>query len=478
MRDLGWPPRLPRLPAGPVLRAPPRRPLPAAARRPGAPRTSRSRKFSDTDADAYRPLGRLAGRPRPAARPAARARSRPSWARGARRPARQAALLRRLRGRRRARAPSTSPGCSPPASPTWSRTASSPTRCAACSSVCGVIGTWAGPRSPGTAYVMAHHHVGDIGDGQHRRLGLPARRHGRRHPGAGRRGPLVRRRHPHRRGGRPHQYARRRGHRGHARRRRRVRGADRHHHGAPGDLVPASWSTAATCPPDFVADIERWQVAQRHGEGQPRRRPAAGRSPPTPGSTRRSTAARSCSPSRSTTSRAPSRRRSAAGRRRCRSPTSASPACSTRPLAPAGQARRVDVHPVGAAHLGRRPARGRARRVRRPAGRRAWSAVAPGFTDSVLDRQVIGPYEMEHEYGLIGGNIFHGELTVGQMFHGRPAAGLRRPAYPDPRALPGRLRHPRRRRGHRHPRTQRRPPGAGRPQGRQRPCAARAGSRG
>src|SRR4029453_11119534 len=31
--------------------------------------------------------------------------------------------------------------------------------------VSGVIGTWAGPRSPGTAYVMAHHHIGDLGDG-------------------------------------------------------------------------------------------------------------------------------------------------------------------------------------------------------------------------------------------------------------------------------------------------------------------------
>jgi phytoene dehydrogenase-like protein len=50
-------------------------------------------------------------------------------------------------------------------------------------------------------------------------------------------------------------------------------------------------------------------------------------------------------------------------------------------------------------------------------------AVAPGFADSVLHRQVIGPYEMEHTYGLIGGNIFHGELTLGQMFHARPAAG-------------------------------------------------------
>ena len=50
-------------------------------------------------------------------------------------------------------------------------------------------------------------------------------------------------------------------------------------------------------------------------------------------------------------------------------------------------------------------------------------AVAPGFASSVLHRQVIGPRQMQEEYGLVGGNIFHGELTLGQMFHGRPAAG-------------------------------------------------------
>jgi phytoene dehydrogenase-like protein len=50
-------------------------------------------------------------------------------------------------------------------------------------------------------------------------------------------------------------------------------------------------------------------------------------------------------------------------------------------------------------------------------------AVAPGFTGSVLHRQVIGPHQMQAEYGLVGGNIFHGELSLGQMFHGRPAAG-------------------------------------------------------
>jgi phytoene dehydrogenase-like protein len=50
-------------------------------------------------------------------------------------------------------------------------------------------------------------------------------------------------------------------------------------------------------------------------------------------------------------------------------------------------------------------------------------AVAPGFTASVRHRQVIGPHQMQEEYGLVGGNIFHGELSLGQMFHARPAAG-------------------------------------------------------
>jgi phytoene dehydrogenase-like protein len=49
--------------------------------------------------------------------------------------------------------------------------------------------------------------------------------------------------------------------------------------------------------------------------------------------------------------------------------------------------------------------------------------VAPGFTASILRRQVIGPREMQSEYGLVGGNIFHGEISAGQMFHARPAAG-------------------------------------------------------
>ena len=37
----------------------------------------------------------------------------------------------------------------------------------------GVIGTWAGPCEPGTAYVMAHHSIGDVGDGHLGSWGFP-----------------------------------------------------------------------------------------------------------------------------------------------------------------------------------------------------------------------------------------------------------------------------------------------------------------
>jgi phytoene dehydrogenase-like protein len=47
----------------------------------------------------------------------------------------------------------------------------------------------------------------------------------------------------------------------------------------------------------------------------------------------------------------------------------------------------------------------------------------PGLKDAVLARQVIGPWQMEHEFNLIGGNIFHGELSSNQLFHMRPAPG-------------------------------------------------------
>ena len=52
-----------------------------------------------------------------------------------------------------------------------------------------------------------------------------------------------------------------------------------------------------------------------------------------------------------------------------------------------------------------------------------YDALAPNFKRSILHRDIVGPYEMEHEYGLVGGNIFHEELSVEQLFHMRPAPG-------------------------------------------------------
>lgn len=53
-----------------------------------------------------------------------------------------------------------------------------------------------------------------------------------------------------------------------------------------------------------------------------------------------------------------------------------------------------------------------------------YDGLAPGFKASVIARQTLGPHEMEEELGMIGGNIFHGELSADQLFHMRPAPGF------------------------------------------------------
>jgi phytoene dehydrogenase-like protein len=52
-----------------------------------------------------------------------------------------------------------------------------------------------------------------------------------------------------------------------------------------------------------------------------------------------------------------------------------------------------------------------------------YTELAPNFKRAIIHRQVIGPHQMEAEYGLLGGNIFHGELSAEQLFHMRPAPG-------------------------------------------------------
>ena len=48
---------------------------------------------------------------------------------------------------------------------------------------------------------------------------------------------------------------------------------------------------------------------------------------------------------------------------------------------------------------------------------------APNFKRSVLGRQVFSPLDLERTFGLVGGDIFHGALDLGQMFSARPTLG-------------------------------------------------------
>lgn len=50
----------------------------------------------------------------------------------------------------------------------------------------------------------------------------------------------------------------------------------------------------------------------------------------------------------------------------------------------------------------------------------------PGFKDSILHRQTLTPWDLEQEFGLTEGNIFHGELSLEQLLFQRPAAGWSR----------------------------------------------------
>ena len=50
----------------------------------------------------------------------------------------------------------------------------------------------------------------------------------------------------------------------------------------------------------------------------------------------------------------------------------------------------------------------------------------PGLRDSILYRQVLTPWDLEQQMGLTEGNIFHGELSLEQLLFQRPVAGYAR----------------------------------------------------
>lgn len=51
------------------------------------------------------------------------------------------------------------------------------------------------------------------------------------------------------------------------------------------------------------------------------------------------------------------------------------------------------------------------------------SEYAPNFRRSVIARQVLAPKDIEERYGLTGGNIFQGAMTLDQLFFLRPLPG-------------------------------------------------------
>jgi phytoene dehydrogenase-like protein len=285
--------------------------------------------------------------------------------------------------------------------------------------VSGVIGTWAGPRSAGTAYVMLHHHIGDTG-GQAGAWGFPRGGMGgvsqalaasARSFGAElRTGAAVARIRT--RGG-------------------RVTGVTL----ASGEQIdaPVVITTAhpqisflqlvdpAELPDDFVADIRGWQT--RSGTVKINlaldRLPVFASHPEFDPQVHGGTIvlAESLDDIENAYQEAVAGRPSAA-------PFAdiCIPSVFDESLAPAGKhVMSMFTQWVPHTYADKPDEAALAAYADRVIGR--VEAVAPGFTESVLYRQVIGPRQMQQEYGLVGGNIFHGELSLGQMFHARPAAG-------------------------------------------------------
>jgi len=49
--------------------------------------------------------------------------------------------------------------------------------------------------------------------------------------------------------------------------------------------------------------------------------------------------------------------------------------------------------------------------------------MAPGFRELILARQVLSPFDLEQKLALVGGDIFHGRMSLDQLFSARPVLG-------------------------------------------------------
>ena len=61
---------------------------------------------------------------------------------------------------------------------------------------------------------------------------------------------------------------------------------------------------------------------------------------------------------------------------------------------------------------------------------------APNVPGAVVARQVLTPLDLERTYGLTEGNIFHGDLSLEQLFFMRPVPGYSGYRSPDRGSLP------------------------------------------
>ena len=50
-------------------------------------------------------------------------------------------------------------------------------------------------------------------------------------------------------------------------------------------------------------------------------------------------------------------------------------------------------------------------------------AYAPGFRASVLGRQILSPKGLERKFGLVSGDIMHGNMSLDQLWSARPILG-------------------------------------------------------
>ena len=67
--------------------------------------------------------------------------------------------------------------------------------------------------------------------------------------------------------------------------------------------------------------------------------------------------------------------------------------------------------------------------LREPFAERVFDIIeeyAPGFRSLIEHTEVLTPLDMERRFGLTGGNIFHGEMSLDQMFAMRPVPGAAR----------------------------------------------------